>query len=934
MFNIAFCLLILPRTSSCFRADQSSDYFAYMTKHGGGEMPDYKKLRLHGYVMSAGTKNIQKGDGDAMEPGAEGEEKSNDDAGDEEVVRESTAEVEGTAGDGSDAQPTVPGFWWTQGKRRIWIATVSWVDEMEEDDELSDTVTLAGTQGLRMRDLPFPDFVRMKIECVNIMVCASGQANCGHQRSRMKLQRDEWLKSDVPQEREAAASFTMRLSLAEDALCLAQAANVHSLCTQEFQTKRDCLIAAGIVFPASLAYEVTIRTANEKTSDLLSGAAPFLDVARIVMPYDASGSHAAGEDDDDIVAAAVDDDEEWSPCDPRMMRIPGTPHEKTIWLEQSIANCVVIPMLKQWGRIANDSYISILCDIESCALRQPVNLNVVISQSCNQIVKVCRGIRFVVEGSLGARWESHFDFVQNAKAQQGAWAGFAYAVQQAMNHESEFIKSIILEIRKTRPTHNNYVTKITSLNGLLHDANDLTAKMEVAIDVLNELQVLQTGTRRSSVDVLVTTVTEVVDAVVKEASGKVQSISSSAGDIDRDHVPSDQEIAQFTTVLNFLKTVEAAPIDVKSAWRGCRVLLEEKLPKLQFEASQHSFLPTMETMTVEALIDDFQREHFSVLLNQALNATSGDELRKGKITAAAAKLLSSIESYASANGYTHETVDKLLDVFPRLINFLAKAAQPNYVSVCRLMTLSRQGCGLLHEFVGLAESPAKRLEVACCREMLGRLHAARLELSETLPANDELITEGNGVKDLIERISDIVAKDATQHYVQLHADIEAFFQSPIASELVPFSQIFKGGLDGSDWHEQLKALKSNKQVLQLAKKTVLTLPPTGMKAAALKYKELLSEAKSVRERFNLTIIPAESSHCDNCQKACVTVKEATMLALVVKHNAEENVLQRKCRSEKASAEKTTNAFPRTWDDIHEKIKAIIDKAISLEDLEI
>ena len=193
------------------------------------------------------------------------------------------------------------------------------------------------------------------------------------------------------------------------------------------------------------------------------------------------------------------------------------------------------------------------------------------------------------------------------------------------------------------------------------------------------------------------------------------------------------------------------------------------------------------------------------------------------------------------------------------------------------------------------------------------------------------------VRQLITDMHKLIMEDAPEHLEAIKKRYKDFLLQPYdASTTPPMSvqDVMGGALDGSDWHAGLKDDISFKKLQEVAKQTVLTLVPGSVRKAAVSLSCLASEAEDTMTRFKISeeSSPTKVKDINDAAVLCArTHREATIVALMMKHKADESQLKKFMASEERVS-KTANAVPAVWESVHKGIKNLMAKAKNLEGL--
>eukprot|EP00959_Pyramimonas_sp_CCMP1952_P355577 7447454-Pyramimonas_sp.AAC.1 len=246
-----------------------------------------------------------------------------------------------------------------------------WVEE--ETPETIGAQRAGRIYSARKDQMPFPDWVQVRIDSVNLTVCGAGLdgVSCSHARSRMKKLRDDWSNSDDPQQREAATKFSERLEAADLAQKLVQRGSLHSLDKTVFQDRVKTLVSTNMVFPSALAREITDRHASDMMQSLLKGTLGTRSVCASFFPYDLDDQHGGDPLEQDSLPIDERGPREWDPFNPRGCDIPLLPAQAAEYFERCLCSYVLSPLLKQWSAMTSVGFTVIVVEIMRFLLQQP-----------------------------------------------------------------------------------------------------------------------------------------------------------------------------------------------------------------------------------------------------------------------------------------------------------------------------------------------------------------------------------------------------------------------------------------------------------------------------------------------------------------------------------------------------------------------------------
>ena len=143
-----------------------------------------------------------------------------------------------------------------------------------------------------------------------------------------------------------------------------------------------------------------------------------------------------------------------------------------------------------------------------------------------------------------------------------------------------------------------------------------------------------------------------------------------------------------------------------------------------------------------------------------------------------------------------------------------------------------------------------------------------------------------------------------------------------------FLTLTRGRLDGTDWHAVLDGVKTFEGLKDAAATSVLTLKPDALKRAIEQHHENVRLAESTYQRYKINDADM-LKWLDDMQgvtvKATTTHREASIVALMIKHHNDLAVLTSKMNSQMSEAKKNS-PLPAVAAQLHKVILDMMQKA--------
>ena len=349
--------------------------------------------------------------------------------------------------------------------------------------------------GSRSVALNFEQELQLKLKAVNLTSIASGVTQLGHLRARLRERRKTPNTPGAQGNEDASKRITERLALAQDAEDASRVAVLRSWTEAIRQDKLRTLVAAGMIFPVTLAVEINNYNAEIVGLKLvMEGIINTLPFLRIVLPC-----KLALEDGDDDPFKGVDHVDQYNWEDPRACLVPGDVDDVCARFEASMFSHFLTPLLRKWSNPCSpEDLLSVINDVDRQIC---VGLNDDVAPQINACVNLSvtclRCTKYAAIPTADESYLSDYEQVENAVPAKGAWKGLLYNFWILLNEVAMF-KPMVLSIKATRVTHKVAIQDIKAAEKILKSEDNVFKQRDELMDFVKHLKTTRDGARAKS----------------------------------------------------------------------------------------------------------------------------------------------------------------------------------------------------------------------------------------------------------------------------------------------------------------------------------------------------------------------------------------------------------------------------------------------------
>ena len=688
---------------------------------------------------------------------------------------------------------------------------------------------------------------------------------------------------------------------------------------------------AGCVFTTNCAMEITNRSVGIELDAFMSDKLPLPDYARRFLMWDNQKL-----DDDDgrnlEVAEYV-----WHAHDPFAFMIPGTATEKATRFEAQVYAFFFAPVIKAWDARTHDCHRVRIIELEKMLLEQPGSLKTVQVTACSEAVFSVRALLHIVTPD-DVKYKAAYDKMANMQARSGPWPGLTYQIWQILR-EASYFKPLIGSIRRTQMTHEKALDNATALKQRLDEYMTVADGIGVLEPYLHNLGKWRSDARLHALDFLERDVVMFAGQVDAELVAHMKNIEGQRVDAER-------QVLLEAIVLNkkFMEgLLDSKFVAFNVGWKKNLEKVRENLPRWQSQMNRIVFAPYLAALTFDGLRDGGLDTFKSKLMEML---TSEDEERKfsEEIVVNMRRLFNAVFEAVTTTGLDPWKSDAMNfeNVLQMMLDFLplSHLEETKKTMILRsVIAANDMYSNYLWDPVEVL-TPFTRAQKDENQQSIKAVAATVAKLESELDSFSlaELSAAQRApVRQLITDMHKLIMEDAPEHLEAIKKRYKDFLLQPYDASTTPprsVQDVMGGALDGSDWHAGLKDDINFKKLHEVAKQTVLTLVPGSVRKAAVSLSCLASEGEDTMTRFKISeeSSPTKVKDINDAAVLCArTHREATIVALMMKHKADESQLKKFMASEERVS-KTANAVPAVWESVHKGIKNLMAKAKNLEGL--